>query len=109
MKQVNIGVGNGLALFVDDSACQMEVGLVGTLHIDLPFTTLIDANRIEADNLHNGIGNGLVLHMGRYTEVFQLVVDKGDVIVGSLRLNVFQGIGKRDILEMVRNPLGANS
>jgi len=70
MKQVNIGVGYGLAVLVDNCPSQVALGLVGTLHIDVALATFHDAYRIETDNLHEGIGHGLVLDAGGHAEVF---------------------------------------
>ena len=107
MKQVNIGVGHGLAVRVDDGARQMAICLVSTFHINLMFSTLDHTYRIKANNLHYGIGNRLVLYVSRYAEVFKFIVDKGDVVISGLFLNVFQGIGKGDILKGVRDLLCA--
>ena len=57
MKQVNIGVGHGLAVLVDDGARQVAVGLVGTFHINLMFSTLDHTDWIEANNLQDSFGN----------------------------------------------------
>ena len=89
MKQVNIGVGHGLAVLVDDGARQMTFSLMGTLHIDFPFATLYDTDGIEAYKLDDGIRNRLTLHMCCYPEVFQIVVYKSDIVVCGLFLNVF--------------------
>ena len=107
MKQVNIGVGHGLAVLVDDGARQMAVSLVGTFHINLMFSTLYNTDWIESNDLHYGIGDGLVLYMSCYSEVFKFIVDKGDVVISGLRLNVLQGIGKGDVLKGVRDLLCA--
>jgi len=88
MKQVNIGIGNGLALFVDDGSPEVTIGFMGTFHIDFSFTTLIDTDGIKADKLQDGIRDGLVLHMGCYTEILQFVIDKDEIIIISLRLDV---------------------
>ena len=101
MKQVNIGVGHGLAVLVDDGARQMAIGLMGTFHINLMFSTLYHTDRIETNNLQDGIRDGLVLYMSGYSEVFKFIVDKGDVVISGLFLNVLQGIGKGDVLKGV--------
>jgi hypothetical protein len=41
-----------------------------------------------------------MFHISRYTKIFQLVEDKSDVVIGGLFLNIFQGIGKSDILKI---------
>ena len=107
VKQCYIGIGYGLAILVDDGACQMAVCLVGTFHIDLMSSTPYNTDRIKANDLHYGIGDGLVLYMGCYAEVFKFIVDKGDVVIIGLFLNVLQGIGKGDILKGVRDLLCA--
>ena len=78
MKQVNIGVGHGLAVLVDDGARQMALGLVGTLHIDFALATLHDADGIEANDLHDGLRDRLVLDAGGHAEVLQFVIDEVD-------------------------------
>ena len=79
----------------------MKIGLVGTFHIDFPFTTLYDTDRIETYKLDDGIWHGLTLYMCCYPKVFKFIVDKGDVVISGLFLNVLQGIGKGYILEGV--------
>jgi hypothetical protein len=85
----------------------MAVGLVGTFHINLMFSTLYNTDRIESNNLQDGVMNSLVLYMSGYSEVFKFIVDKGDVVISGLRLNVLQGIGKGDVLKGVRDLLCA--
>ena len=80
---------------------------MGTLHIDFLLTTLHDPDGIEADNLHDSLCDGLVLDAGSHAEVFEFIVDKGDVVISGLFLNVLQGIGKGDILKGVRDLLCA--
>ena len=107
MKQVNIGIGHGLAVLVDDGASQMALSFMGTLHIDFAFTTLYDLDGIETNDLHDGLSDRLVLDAGGHAEVLQFVVDKGDVVISGLFLNVFQGFGKGDVLKGVRDLLCA--
>ena len=71
------------------------------------FSTLDHTYRIKASQLHYGIGNRFVLQMGCYAEVFKFIVNKGDIVIRGLFLNVLQGIGKGDILKGVRNLLCA--
>jgi hypothetical protein len=71
------------------------------------FSTLDHTDGIEANNLQDGVMNSLVLYMSRYAEVFKFIVDKGDVVISGLRLNVLQGIGKGDVLKGVRDLLCA--
>ena len=105
IKNGNICVCNGLTLLVDNSASQMAISLVSTFHINLTVPTLDNTDRIKANNLYYGIGNRLVLQMGCYAEVFKFIVDKGDIVISGLFLNVFQGIGKGDILKGMRDLL----
>ena len=105
VKQCYIGIGYGLTLLIDDGARQMEICLVGTFHINLMFSTLDHTYRIKASQLHYGIGNRFVLQMGCYAEVFKFIVDKGDIVISGLFLNVSQGVGKGDILKGVRDLL----
>ena len=76
MKQVNIGVGHGLAVLVNDSARQMALGLVGTLDVDFALATFHDADGIETNDLHDGLRDRLVLDAGGHTEVLQFVVNE---------------------------------
>ena len=71
------------------------------------FSTLYNTDRIESNNLQDGVMNSLVLYMSGYSEVFKFIVDKGDVVISGLRLNVLQGIGKGDVLKGVRDLLCA--
>ena len=105
MKQVNIGVGYRLVVFVDDGACQMALSFMGTLHIDFTLSTLYDSDGIETNNLHDGLRDSLMLDAGSHAEVFEFIVDKGDVVISGLFLNLLQGIGKGDVLKGVRDLL----
>ena len=53
----NVSVSHRLALLVDDGARQMAIGLMGTFHINLMFSTLDHTDRIESNNLQDGFGN----------------------------------------------------
>ena len=79
-----------------------------TLYINFPFPTFINTYRIEADNLHQGIEDRLMLHMCRYSEILKFIVDKDEVMISSLRLNVLQSIRKRNITEVMTNALCTN-
>ena len=72
-----------------------------TFHIYIPFPVPDDTDGIKTYNLHNGISDGLLFYFCCYAEVFQLIVDKDHVIVGGLRLDVFQCIGKGNILKVL--------
>ena len=83
MKQVNIGVRNGLAVLVNDGARQVTVCLMGTLHID--FAVILfrrHADGIEADHLPDGIRYRLAPDGCGDAEVFQFVVEEHDVVLG---------------------------
>lgn len=80
---------------------------MGTFHINLMFSILYDTDRIEANNLHDGICDRLLLDIGGHAEVFKFIIDKGDVVISGLCLNIFQGFGKRNILKGVRDFLCA--
>ena len=47
--------------------------------------------------------------MSGYSEVFKFIVDKGDVVISGLFLNVLQGIGKGDVLKGVRCALATDT
>ena len=101
MKQVNIGVGHWLAVLVNNGASQMAFSLMGTFHKDFVFATLHDSDGIEANNLHDGICERLMVDAGGHAKVFEFIVDKGDVVISGLFLNVLQDIGKGDVLKGV--------
>ena len=75
MKQVNIGVGHRLAVFVNNGARQMALGLVDALHGNYTIG-LGDAHRIEAYYLTNGIRQGAAMKHGSDTEILKFVVDE---------------------------------
>jgi hypothetical protein len=81
-----------LSLFVDDVSCQVLTGLVGTFHVNLTLSLHGHADGVEADALLDGIGDGLVLHLGRHAEIFQFVVDEDDVVAFGLSLQFFQHV-----------------
>ena len=87
MKQVNIGVGHGLAVFVDDGTRQMTLGLVGTLHSDFP-VRYAHTYGIEAYHLADGIGNSLATNGGGDAEVLQFVVEEVDFVVCGLGIQL---------------------
>ena len=78
MKHVNIGVGHRLAVLVDDGARQVALSLLGTLDVDFAFATLHDPDGIEANDLHDGLHDRLVLDASGHAEVLQVVIDEAD-------------------------------
>ena len=74
MKQVNIGIRHGLAILINDTSYEMTFSLMGAFHIDVFLPTLNNTDRIEASDLHNGIGNRFALDVGRNAEFLQFVV-----------------------------------
>ena len=102
MKQVNIGVGHGLAVFVDDGTRQMTLGLVGTLHSDFP-VRYAHTYGIETYHLADGIGNSLATNGGGDAEVFQFIVKEVDFVVCGLGIQLAQGIAERHIIIFTRD------
>ena len=78
---------------------------MGAFHINLMISTLYHTDWIKSNNLRYGIRNGPVLYMCSYAEVFKFIVDKGDIVIIGLFLNVLQGFGKGDIMKGVRDLL----
>ena len=72
-------------------------------------TTASDnSDRIETDYLKNGIFNRLMLYVRRNMEVFQLIVDEGNMILRCLFLNVLQDIRHRHIMKVMIDALCMN-
>ena len=78
----------------------MVLGLVDAFHIDIVVITQDHLDGIETDDLANGIRNRFVLDMGGNSEVFQFVVDKHDLVVAGLLLDVLQRVAHRHVLEV---------
>ena len=78
---------------------------MGTFHIDFILPTLYNTDRIETNDLHNSTWNGLTPDIGGYTEVFQLVVQKTDIIFMCLIVEVVQSLRHRYVVVTARNLL----
>ena len=101
-----IGIAHGLILFVNDGACQVAVGLVGTLHIDFVVIGFHGhADGVEAYHLLDGIGQTLVFDGGGDAEVLQFVVEKVDDVFLLLTVQQEQGLAERHIIISVANAL----
>ena len=95
MKQVNIGVCNGLTSFVNDGALVAGFRFLYAFHEDLLsflFGTCSDADRIEAYHLLDGFGQMLVLDSCRDTKVLQFVVEEVDGVTRLLLTELSQRI-----------------
>ena len=101
----HVGIGHGQPLLVDDGARQVAVGLMGALHVEFPFATPDHADGIEPHDLLNGIGQRLVTDGGGHAEVFQLVVEEADRVVGRQLAEVAQHLGHGYVSVAARNLL----
>ena len=98
IKDSNVCVRHRLALFVNDGARQVSVGLVGALHEDLLCISVVlvngHANRIEAYHLLDGIGQRLTADGGGDAEVLQFVIEEHDGVVCLQFGELTEGIGE---------------
>ena len=81
-------------------AYHLGIFLLGTFYEDL-VTFICHLHRIETNDLADGLFDGKIAEMTGNCEVFQFIIDKGDVVVCGLRLNIFQGFGKGIVLKGV--------
>ena len=81
------------------------LGLVNAFHIDIVVITQDHLDRIETYDLANGIRNRFVLDVGSNREILQLVVDKHDLVVAGLLLDVLQRVAHRHVLEIAGDAL----
>ncbi len=80
-------------MIVDDGTCEVAVGLMSTFHDD--FAILNDhTDRVEANHLADGIGDGFSADGGCDAEVFQIVVEETDGIVLTLLVQLAQSFAK---------------
>ena len=79
MKQVNIGVGHWLAVFVNDGTRQMALGLVDALHGNHTIG-LGDTHGIEAYHLTDGIRQSAAMKRSGDTEILKFVVDETHLV-----------------------------
>jgi hypothetical protein len=95
MKQVNVGVCNGLALLVDDVTLVAGFSFLYALHKNLMSILLSarsDAYGIETDHLLYGFGQMLVLDSCSDTEVLQFVIEEIDGVTCLLLTELSQRI-----------------
>ena len=106
IEDSNVGICHWLALFIDDGARQVAVGLVDTLHIDFSVVGLHGhADRVEAYHLLDGIGQFLVLDGGCDAEVLQFVVEEVDDVFRLLVVQLEQSLAERHIIIGMANAL----
>ena len=101
MKQVNIGVCNGLTCLVDNGTLIAGFCFLYALHENLPSVFIgacSDADGIKADYLLNGFRQVLVLYSCSDTEVLQFVVEEVDGVACLLLCELVQSIGERHII-----------
>ena len=104
----NIGVCNGLALLINDSARQMEVGLMDALHenlLSVLFGARSDADGIKANHLLNGFGQVLAFDISGDTEVFQFVIEEIDSVACLLLTELSQRIREGYVIVFTRYSL----
>ena len=95
---MNIGIGDGLTLFVDDMALVSGACLLNALNKQSTLSQLRHPYRIEAYNLTEGIGHGLMLDAGCHAEVFQIVVHEADAVVARQFVEVAQSLRHGDVV-----------
>ena len=78
----------------------MVLGLVDALHIDIVIFAQDHLDGIETNNLSNGIRNRFVLDVGGNSKILQLIVDKHNLVVACLLLDILQRVAHRHILEV---------
>ena len=101
----DIGVGHGLALFVDEGARQVALGFVSTLH-EVLVAISDDANGIEAYHFRQGIAEAEALETASDGEVLQVVIDEGYLMAFGGGVQVFQYTAERLVLITAGNLLG---
>ena len=105
MKQVYIGVCNGLALLVDNSNLLATLRPMFTLNKNLFFVFVgahSDAYGIETDHLMDGFGQTFVLDCCSDTEVLQFVVEEIYSVTCLLLTELSQRIGEGYVIVFTR-------
>ena len=64
-------------------------------------------DRIEADELSDGLGDGRTLDVGSHAKVFKIVVDEVDGIAMGHATQLLQGHGHGHVVEVAAHALGA--
>ena len=100
VEQCDVGIGQWQVVLVNHQPLEVVLGLVNAFHIDIVVFTQDHLDGIETDDLANGIRNRFVLDMGGNSEVFQFVVDKHDLVVAGLLLDILQRVAHRHVLEI---------
>ena len=104
-EQGDVGVGQRQVVLVNHHALEAVLGLVGALHIDIVIFAQVHLDGIKTYDLANGFRNRFVLDMGCNSEVFQFVVDKHDLMVAGLLLDILQRVTHRHVLEIAGDAL----
>ena len=108
MKQVNIGVCNGLTCLVDNGTLIAGFCFLYALHENLPSVFIgacSDADGIKADHLLNGFRQVLVLYSCSDTEILQFVVEEVDGVTRLLLTELSQRIREGDVIVITRYSL----
>ena len=105
VEQGDVGVRQRQVVLVNHQTLEVMLGLLDALHIDIVVITLDHLDGIKTYDLANGIRNRFVLDMGGNSEVFQFVVDKHDLVVAGLLLDILQRVTHRHVLEVAGDAL----
>ena len=105
VEQCDVGIGQWQVVLVNHQPLEVVLGLVNAFHIDIVVITQDHLDGIETDDLANGIRNRFVLDVGGNSKILQLVVDKHDLVVASLLLDILQRVAHRHVLEVTGNAL----
>ena len=100
VKQGDVSIGQRQVVLVNHHALEVMLGLVNALHIDLALLALGHADGIETYHLADGLGNWFVLDVGGNREILQFIVDKHNLVVACLLLDVLQRVAHRHVLEV---------
>ena len=108
MKQVDIGIGYGLACFVDDGALVTGVRFLYALHenfLSVLIGACSDADGIEPNHLLNCFWQVLIFDISGDTEVLQFVIEEINGVASLLLTELSQRIGEGYVMIFVRYSL----
>ena len=101
----DVGILQWSSFLINETTDKTAVGLVGTFHIDLTLVVDGHGDRVEADELTDGIGDAFASHVGSDTEVLEFVEDEHDAVTVGLALQILQRLAHRDPIEAMGNLL----
>ena len=104
IEQLHVGVGQGLALVVDEMADELLAVFLHAFHGD---EAVADGglNGIETNDLADGIAERGVLNADRDSVVLQFVIDKADMIALGCLAEVDEHLGHGTALVVARDAL----